>query len=160
MYNLSEKQFKPCIIFMSILFLPLISSLIVVLILHFTICVLIVFLILLSLYVFLIILFRKLYNKENTNLILYENKMVINYPNVNNCKNSLELNYDDIIKLEYYRLSSIVSWFQLVYNYVLPKCVFITYDKNYDVRCELMGHMDLKDIKKIANEKGIKLIIK
>ena len=160
MYNLSEKQFKPCVIFISLEFIPILVLLIVALILDFSISILIVFLFLLSMYIFLIVLFKKLYVKENSNLILYDNKMVINYPNINNCNNVLEINYDDIIKLEYFRLFSIVSWFQLFYSWVLPKCVYITYEENYDVRCELMGHMDLKDVKKIAIEKGIELKIK
>ena len=79
MYNLSEKQFKPCIIFISLEFIPFLVLLIVALILDFSISILIVFLFLLSMYIFLIVLFKKLYVKENSNLILYDNKMVINY---------------------------------------------------------------------------------
>ena len=159
MYNLSEKQFKPTIIFLSIIFYPLLLGVLAVLISSFDIMILIIFLMLLLVYVVLIIFYKKISNNKNHNLIIYDCKMVINYPNINNVKHILEISYDSIIKLEYYKITSLVSWFQLL-NGIVPKCVFITYIKNGEEVCELMGHMELNDIKKIANDKNIKLIIK
>lgn len=159
MYNLSEKQFKPAVIFLSIIFSPLLLGVLAVLIFNFDMIALIIFLMLLLVYIILIIFYKKISNNKNHNLIIYDCKMVINYPNFNNMKHVLEIDYNSIIKLEYYKISSLVSWFQLL-NGVVPKCVFITYIKNGIEVCELMGHMDLNDIKKITNDKNIKLVIK
>ena len=159
MYNLSEKQFKPAVFFLSIIFFPLLLGVLAVLICNFDMIILIIFLMLLLVYITLIIFYKKISNNKNHNLIIYDCKMVINYPNINNMKHILEISYDSIIKLEYYKITSLVSWFQLL-NGIVPKCVFITYIKNGKEVCELMGHMELNDIKKIANDKNIKLIIK
>ena len=159
MYNLSKKQFKPAIIFLSIIFYPLFLGVLAVLICNFDIIILITFLMLLLVYIILIIFYKKISNNKNYNLIIYDCKMVINYPNIKKMKHVLEIYYDSIIKLEYYKISSLVSWFQLL-NGVVPKCVFITYIKNGIEVCELMGHMEFKDINKIANDKKINLIIK
>jgi len=159
MYNLSEKQFKPAIIFLSIIFCPLFLGVLVVLSCNFDIMILSIFLILLLIYVLLILFYKKISNNKNHYLIIYDSKMIINYPNINKIKHVLDINYENIIKLEYYKITSITSWFQLL-NGVLPKCIFITYIKDGKEVCELMGHMELKDIKKIANDKKIKLIIK
>lgn len=123
---------------------------------NFDIIILIIFL---SIYVFLILFFRKISNNKNHHLIVHEEMMEINYSNDNKVKYSLTINYDDIIKIEYYKLFSIFSLLNLI-NGVVPKCVFVTYTKYVEEVCELIGHMDLQDIKKITNDKKIKLIVK
>lgn len=159
MYNLSEKQFKPAIIFLSIIFYPLFLGVLAVLICNYDISILIIFLLLLVAYIVLIVFYKRISSNKAHNLILEDCKMVINYPNINRMKNTLEIYYDSIIKLEYYKMTSLISWFQLL-NGVVPKCIFITYVKDGKEISELMGYMDLKDIKKISNDKKIKLIVK
>ena len=159
MYNLSEKQFKPAFIFLSIIFYPLLLGVLAVLICDFDIMILIIFIFLLLVYIILIVFYKKISNNKAHNLILHDCRMVINYPNINNMKHVLEIYYESIIKLEYYKMTSLISWFQLL-NGVVPKCIFITYIKDGKEVCELMGYMDLKDIIKIANDKKIKLLLK
>ena len=47
----------------------------------------------------------------------------------------------------------------MLYSYVFPKCVYITYKIGEEEQTKFIGYMDLKDIKQIANDKNIKLIV-
>ena len=62
-------------------------------------------------------------------------------------------------KLEYYKLSSVLSWLQLI-NGVFPKCVYIKHNSCGKVECEPIGYMNISDIKKISKDINIKLVIK
>lgn len=149
MYYLDEKQFKPAIIFTSIIICPMLIGLIAVLIFSFDIAILIIFVSILLIYIFLITLFKKISKNKQHYMILSDDKLVINYPNINKNKNTLEIFYKDIICFEYYRIYSLLGWVQVL-NGVFPKCVFITYENNYEEVCELLGYMNISDIKKIA----------
>ena len=159
MYNLSNKQFKPSIIFISIIFFPIFFGLIAVLTFNFDIFIFVVFLFVLLFYILLIMLYKKISNNKNHYLVIHEEMMEIHYSNGKKISQSLTINYNEIIKIEYFRMSSIISWLQVI-NGVVPKCVYVTYTKFGKEDCELIGYMDLKDIKKLTNDKKIKLIVK
>ena len=162
-YNLIEKQFKPMVIFLSMFFYPFFLVGIVALFLEFNIGVLLVLLMFILAYIGFIMLVRKECNNKNYYLIIHDNKIEINHPDEHKTKKVVEICYEDIIQLEYYRLCSIISWVQMFLGGSCPKSVYITYNKykgfEKDV-CDLVGYMDLQDIKKIAMDKNIKLVIK
>ena len=57
--------------------------------------------------------------------------MEIVYPNIGSGKGKINIEYDKIIRFEYYKITSIRAWLQL-YNYVTPQCVYITYTDDDD----------------------------
>jgi hypothetical protein len=158
MYNLSKEQFKSAFIVISILFLPMFLGLITIIIYNFEILILIIFLILLILYIVLIIFYKKISNNNNHYLMLYSKKMEIHYHN-NKMNYVKTIKYDNIIELEYYKLSSVLSWLQLI-NGVFPKCVYVKHNSCGKVECEPIGYMNISDIKKISKDINIKLVIK
>lgn len=70
----------------------------------------------------------------------------------------LNLQFDQIVKFEYYRISSIKGWLML-FSYTLPKCVYITYNAEDKVQKKFIGYLDLKDIKEISSRVGVELRI-
>lgn len=159
MYYLNEKEFKPMLIFLSVVFLPCIISLGIIMFFDFRLIILIVALSMLIIYILLIFILRKVSrNKENC-LIIHDELFEIYYPNIGDGSHSLNVNLCDIIEIEYYRITSIRGWLQIL-GYAGPKCTYITYQKYGRKITELMGFFDLRDIKKITDEKGIKLKIK
>ena len=83
----------------------------------------------------------------------------IYYPNIGEGTHVLKVNFCDIIEIEYYRMTLIRGWLQIL-GYVGPKCTYITYKKGGKRITELMGFFDLNDIKEITNRNDIKLKIK
>ncbi len=159
MYYLNEKEFKPMLIFLSVIFLPFIVLLGIIMFLDFRLIILAIAVILLIVYILLILVLRKSSKNRENYLLIHEDMFEIYYPNIGEGTHKLKINFCDIIEIKYYKITSIRGWFQIL-GYVGPKCTYITYKKYGKKITELMGFFDLRDIKKITNEKGIKLIIK
>ena len=159
MIYLNEKEFKPVLIFFSVIFIPPIITLWVMTYIRFEYILIFISLCLLLIYVLLILLVRKTTKTKKNYLIIHEESFEIHYPNIGNGTNELNVKFCDVIEVEYYRITSIRGWFQIL-GCVAPKCTYITYLKNGKRTTELMGFFDLSDIKKITSENGIRLILK
>ena len=65
---------------------------------------------------------------------------------------------DDIIKIEYYRLSSFKAWISIV-NCILPQCVFVTFKyKGREVYTNV-GYLNRNEIESLCKEQKINLIM-
>lgn len=157
MIDLGKKGLKPMIILWSILFLPCIISLIIYLIIAFEITILIIEIVILLAYLIILLICFNVFNKKDKMLKLTKIGFEISIYKSGKLIHTGLIKFAEIDYIVYYRLTSIVSWFA-AFSYISPKSVIVVYKKN--VQNELLGYMDLKDIKKISNENKIKLIIK
>lgn len=88
-----------------------------------------------------------------------EGKVIINYPNLYRGSQELVINHDSIVKMEYYRLFSIRSWC-MMYNYVLPQCLYLTYICDGKCICNHIGYPDYREICNLCRTLDIELTIK
>lgn len=158
MYYLDEKEFQPLLILVSIVLLPCIIATIVIMCVDYDPIALYVFIALILVYVIAVVSIWFLSKRKNNYLSIMDNGMHIEYPNINRCTNKLDISFDQIVKIKYYKITSLVGWLML-YSFVLPKCVYIIYNKDDMEITDFIGYMDLKDIKDIANKNGLELEI-
>ena len=158
MYYLEQKQFKPAMVLFGLLFIPILIGINIANVVFFRVELLIVSLVVLIVYLSIILFFWRLSKRKEHYLLINKNGVEILFHDSIRGKIKVELSFEQIIKIEYYRINSIRSWFML-YSYVFPKCVYITYKIGGEEQTKFIGYMDLKDIKQIANDKNIKLIV-
>ena len=156
MYYLEQKQFKPAMILCGILFIPAIIALMLLNILSFQIQLLIILISFVLIYMLVVWIFWKISkNKDFYFRVKHQTiELVYHGTFTKNAKIKLELSFDQIKKIEYYRITSLTSWFLLSLG-VFPKAVYITYDTDEkEITC-FVGYMDLKDVKQVAINTGI-----
>lgn len=149
MYYLEQKQFKPAMILLGIPFVPCIIGLIIANVMLLKIELLIMLFIILGIYLIIVILLWKLSKRKNQYISIKENVMELVFHDFMNGKTKLELQFDEIIKFEYYRINSIRGWLML-FSYIFPKCVYLTYNVNGEEKTKFIGYLDIKDIKEIS----------
>lgn len=159
MYYLNEKEFMPLVIFLSVIFVPPLILLFIVLFFEFELVLLLTTVGVLLIYIFSIIISKKATNAEGHYLIVHDDSFEICYPNIGNGTHALNVKFSDVIEIEYFRITSIRGWCQLL-GYVVPKCTYITYLNNGIKTTDLIGFFDLKDIKSITSKNGIRLKIR
>ena len=157
MIDLEKKGLKPIIIFLSTMFLPVIISLIICLINDFDITILIITIVILLLFIIIIYICFNIFNKKNKLMKITKIGFEINLYKSGKLIHTGLIKFNEIDYLIYYRITSIMGWFAL-FSYISPKSVIVVYKKN--IQNELLGYMDLKDIKKISKESNVKLIVK
>lgn len=158
MYYLDQKQFKPTMILFGIPFVPCIIGLIIANIMLLKIEWLIMLFIILSIYLIIVIISWKLSKRKNYYLLIKDNIMELNFYDSINGKTKLELQFGEVIKFEYYRINSIRSWLML-FSYIFPKCVYLTYTVNKKEQTKFIGYLDIKDVKDISKITSSDLII-
>jgi len=158
MYYLEQKQFKPAMILFGIPFIPCIIGLIIANVLSFKIELMIMLLIIVGIYFIIAIILWKLSKRKNHYILLKENLIELEFCDFISGQVKLELQFDEIIKFEYYRINSIRGWLML-FSYLFPKCVFLTYCINGKEETKFIGYLDIKDIKEISKNTNSELKI-
>ncbi len=149
MYYLEQKQFKPSMILLGIPFIPCIIGLIIANIMLLKIELLIMLFIILGIYLVIVIILWKLSKRKNHYLLIKDNVMELKFCDFIYGKTKLQLQFDEIIKFEYYRINSIRGWLML-FSYIFPKCVYLTYNVNGEEQTKFIGYLDIKDVKEIS----------
>lgn len=159
MYYLEKKQLQPQLILLSVFFLPIILAIVVTFCINQSKTALIVLSILLFVYVVLIAVLGILSLRKNKYLEVKGDMLSVRYPNINCCKNCLKITNTQIISIGYYKLSSVKNWLML-FNYVLPKSVYIVYmDENDKQCCDFIGYLNINDVRKISKQLNVSLNI-
>lgn len=158
MISLSHAQFKPTVILLSLIFVPLILATLILCLLDNMFDIFMLFVCLTVSYTLIIIILSKIFKRNKYCLVLYDAYFVATYPNLGKRCGHIQVTYEDIVRLEYYKISSLKSWL-LLFNYVVPQSVFITYKCKNEIITELLGYMEYEEIKKLTAEKGISLKI-
>ncbi len=160
MIYLNVGFFKPMLILLSIIILPITIVLFVLNILDFRIESFILTLIIFAIYILSV--FGAYKFSKNKNFYLKSNEdgyIEIKYPNISDDNLHFEIMTNAIIKIEYYKISSFKAWCML-YNTVLPQCAYITYIFEGKEMCKHIGYPNYKEINGLCVNSGIDFVIK
>lgn len=155
MIYLSEGAFKPALIFISLIFLPMSVGCLVLTFVDFRVELLIVSLLMILSYSLIVFGIYKFSKTKKYYLIKEDEYIVINYSNID----CLKIDVRNILEIEYYKISSVKAWFML-YNCIWPQCAFITYVNNEKKECKYIGNPNFDEIKRLCIDEGIALSIK
>lgn len=154
MIYLNKGFFKPTAIIFSVILAPITIACLIISILDFTMGRMLVSLAFIAVYTLLII-FVYLYSKRKDYYLLNDEELfIIKYPNVASNLEELKLKTEDILKIEYYKLSSLKAWCLLL-SYISPGAVFITFRSGTKEECKLIGYPSFEEIEKLCADKGI-----
>ena len=158
MYYLEQKLFKPAMILFGIPFIPCIIGLAIANILLFKIKLLVILSIIIGVYLIIVIILWKLSKRKNHYLLLKDHEIELEFYDSINGKVKLEVQFEEIVRFEYYRINSIKGWLML-FSYIFPKCVYLTYNANGEKQKKFIGYLDIGDIKEIAKKTNSELKI-
>lgn len=158
MYYLEQKQFKPAMILFSIPFIPCIIGLVIANIFLFKIELLVILSIIIGVYLIIDIILWKLSKNKKHYLLLKDQEIELKFCDSINGEVKLEVQFEEIVRFEYYRINSFKGWLML-FTYTFPKCVFLTYNVNGEEQTKLIGYLDIEDIKEISKKTNSELKI-
>lgn len=150
--------FKPSCILTSVVILPITIASWVLVFANFKIGLFVVSLLMLLCYFAIVFWLYKYSKTEKYYLFEEDNVLIINYPKVDG-KCYSQINVCSILKMEYYKISSAKSWCML-YNYVSPQCVYITYVVDGKEVCQHIGYPEFNKISKLCTDIGVPLLVK
>ena len=157
MIYLNSGLFKPAVILLSIIILPIAVAGWLLLFDDFRMSVFVVALFLTSIY-FLVVWGIYKHSKNKKYWLCVENGFIhFNYPFYK--KQSDKIDVNKIVKVEYYKISSIRAWCML-YNCVCPQCVYITYINDDKEMCRHIGYPKFNEIKKVCLSIGVDFFVK
>lgn len=147
-------------LFISICIVPIIISLIVSCILLNKISIYVILCCFIFIYIFVILILKKESNIKKYYLKVNEDSLEILYPNITKNEEILTVSFNNIEKIEYYKMNLIKAlFFSFISRTVLQKAMIITYYENNEKKENLIGYAELADIKEICKKCRIKLII-
>lgn len=156
MYYLRPREFLGLAIICSILFVPIIIVSIILCIISFEIKALIILLVSFALYLLIMFICWKVTRNKDYYLLVKENGLEMVIEGLSG-KEKLELKYNQIIKIEYYKITSITNWIFVFFQFFCIRCAYITYIANAEEVTRLIGCLSYKEIKEIAQKTNIKL---
>ena len=138
MYYLRPREFLGLAIIYSIVFVPIIIGLIISCIISFALDLLIILLVSFAIYLLIMFICWKVTRNKDYYLLVKENglEMVIEELGSNE---KLELKYNQIIKIEYYKITSITNWIFEFFQIFCIRCAYITYIANAEEVTRLIG---------------------
>lgn len=159
MYYLEKKQLQSQLILLSAVFLPFVIITLIAYFITFDKIAIIILSSILVVYTIIVFVLFFLSMKKSNYLKVMDNTLIINYPNINGGNGYLEIISNKIISIDYYKITTPKNWLML-FNYVLPKCVYITYqDANNKFCRDFIGYLDINDIKRISRQLNVKLAV-
>ena len=156
MYYLRPREFLELAIIYSIVFVPIIIVSIILCIISFEIKALIILLVSFALYLLIMFICWKVTRNKDCYLLVKENGLEMVIEGLSG-KEKLELKYNQIIKIEYYKITSITNWIFVFFQFFCIRCAYITYIANAEEVTKLIGCLSYKEIKEIAQKTNIKL---
>ena len=157
MIFLSKKQLIPSLILLNVILLPCILPLPIFFLIYQEMRFLLVAGLFLSLYVVGLIVILKASSSKNEYLIIEHDRLDLHYSDEST--GIWHLYYNEIIRIDYYKATSIKGWFCL-YGGCVPKCVFITIENLYGFEeSTFIGYLDLNEVKQIASLANTELVI-
>ena len=161
MIYLNKKQFLPAMILINVIFVPLILPLSFVSIYDLHIPSLIILGIMLIVYLLLVFYFFKVSRSTKNYLVIQGEGLEICCEN-KYCDQSTgiwKVSYRKIIRLEYYKISSLMGWFSL-WTGLCPRCVFLTIRNNSGIEESVfIGYLDLDQVRMLSQKGNIELLI-
>lgn len=154
MFYLNSGFFKPMSIITTLIFGPLAVMLSIAAISDFQVKWFVGFLIMIGFY-FAVLGGLHRYSNSKRNFIRVEpDQVTIQYNGM-----CMQLQCVDIVKIEYYRISSILAWLMLE-NFVAPQCVYVTFINNGANICKHIGYLNYNDVRDLESQLRIELVMK
>lgn len=159
MIFLNRGYFRPMLIILSLVFLPIIALGVLWLVQAETFMPLIGIAIVAIIYFSLLLIVKKISKSTKYYLMSNPDYIEIKYPNLAKNNNlDFSIPNTDIIQFDYCKLASIKAWL-LIPVYDLPQCVFMTYMENGTKVCKLIGYMGYGDVQELAQRIKVKLVV-
>ena len=155
MFYTNEGIFKPMFILLSIIMLPLSICLWALTCMDFRVGLFIVSMVFLFGYFAAVLGIYKFSKSKKEHLSLENDALLVKFGD----ENVLRVETKNIVKLEYYKISSLKSWF-LLFNYVSPQCVYITYKSAEECIRVFVGYLKYSSVVKLCDSAKITLVIK
>lgn len=149
----------PLTILYGVIFAPITIALIVATCLTANIITLVVAICLTIIFAILIVIFFVISNKKQYYLTVMDNFVKIVYPNVGTNLDELILKKEDIQKIEYFKLSSLHGWLNVLLDFTLPTATNITYKTHNGAKTDFIGYLDYNDIITICRTLGTNLVV-
>lgn len=158
MIYLNKGFFRPMLILVSAILLPILSALAILTVADFRVELLIWLTLMVAVYLLIAFGIYRYSRIKKHYLSVEDGFLSINHPrNVGaHCR---KIHVDSIVKIEYYKILSFRAWCML-YNYVCPQCAYITYLYDGKEICEHIGYPDLKELLRLCGKFNISLTIK
>ena len=160
MIFLNKGFFKPFAIFFSVIFVPLILLSFFALIVNKTFPILLTMLILVFIYCSSILFAHRISKSQKNFMNIYDNICEIYYQGIVDDEEMCRISINNIIKIEYYRISSPISWLMLLHSAIFPQCIFITFKHNGKEVEKHLGYVDYIEICSLCNQFNIDLVVK
>lgn len=159
MISLNKGIFKPLAVLFSIIVLPATIACIVLFIFEPRISISIVSIIGIMIYVLMLLVAYKCSRSSKYYIKIKENDVCIKYPNLSKNSECLTLNAHEIVRIEYYRLTSIKAWCMLV-NYVGPQCAYMTYFCDGKEVNKHIGYPEYQEISNFCKTHDIGFVVR
>ncbi len=159
MYYLEKEAFKPLMIFLGIVFIPLLILNIITIIIDQSLVLVISLPCLCLAYGLSIFGSYKLCNSKKQFMKMEDDIIEIVYSGVNQGKNTLTINLSQVMYFHYYKMNSFESWFLAALG-TPPNSFFITYI--HDDGCEIteqIGYMKYSDVIDIGKKYNIQIVM-
>ncbi|MBP3576088.1 MAG: hypothetical protein J6J55_06280 [Paludibacteraceae bacterium] len=148
---MDKKQFLPTLIAVSALLLPAVVMLAIGFFLCFEMHFLVFLCAFVLTYIVVALFLWRVSRREAFFLELTESKAKIVYEDALKGKTELQLSFQEIHSLTYYRINSIKGWFMTLIAYRFPKSVHLEYTDGTTICGSFIGYLDYADIQAIAN---------
>ena len=158
MIPLNRGCFKPWAIFLSVIFIPIISLCFFCLLDGYRTEILVAFFISIFIYFAGLLIAHRYSVSKKYFLNICDDIFEIHGPKILDNETMCRVYISDIVNIEYSRISSILSWINLLHTAVLPQSVFITFRCDGKEVCKLMGYMSYTEIRNLCDRFNIKLI--
>lgn len=94
--------------------------------------------------------YKKCLKEKNTYLLLSDERLEAVYKENANDVSKLELSYEQLVRMEYFRIISIASFFYSIISMDVPTSIYITYEDNdAEIKTRCVGYLSYKDFKQI-----------
>ena len=161
MIFLNKKQLIPSLILLNVILLPCMLPLLIFFLIYQEMRFLLVAGLFLLLYVVGLIVILKASSSKNEYLIIENDRLDLHCSSKYSDESTgiWHLYYNEIIRIDYYKATSIKGWFCL-YGGLVPKCVFITIENLCGFEeSAFIGYLDLNEVKQIASLANTELVI-
>ena len=160
MLYLNKEFIKPALIVLSIAFGLLLTLFLILMIALFHFLLLILFFVIAAAYGVLVFLAWKVSKSQKYYLSAGQGYFDICYPTINYGRGKIRVPYKAIVEFQYFPLNSLKSWQNLIEYSAPPECVYIKYITRHGQSVtELMGYVKYEDIKSIADQLKLEVVI-
>lgn len=97
-------------------------------------------------------------NSKRYYMLFCPDCLKIKYPNISKTSDEIILEYQNIKQIDFYGMTSIKAW-AMLFNYICPNSVFVTYCDFNETREVFIGYLKPVHIRELKSERNLKVVI-